>query len=307
MELGRLEEVDIREVWRHEQYDFSAWLAKEENICELSKILGAELSVINTEQFVGNFRCDIFAKDDLERNVIIENQLESTNHDHLGKLITYASGLEASVVVWIVKDAKDEHASAIQWLNQRTDENASFFLIEIHAYKIGDSKPAPYFKIIEQPNDFARNIKNITKDGELPKRKIKRLEFWEKFNEIIEKRKNPFNIRKPNTQHWYSVAIGSSRCHLSVVLLNKYGFIRIELWIPDDKELYNDLFEQKEQIEREIGYALDWHNPEDKKASSISLNIEGLDFDNSSNYNDLMNKAIDKVIEFKEVFSKYLR
>ena len=225
MELGKLEEVDIREVWKHEQYDFSAWLAKEENICELGRILGVELNVIQTEQSVGNYRCDIFAKDDLDRNVIIENQLESTNHDHLGKIITYASGLEASVIVWIVKEARDEHASAIEWLNQRTDENVSFFLLEIHAYKIGNSKPAPYFKIIEQPNNFARNLKNIAKDGELPKRKINRLEFWEKFNEIVKKRNNPFNIRKPSTDHWYSVAIGSSKCHLSVVLINKNNLI----------------------------------------------------------------------------------
>lgn len=97
----------------------------------------------------------------------LENQLEQTNHDHLGKIITYASGLDASVVVWIVANARDEHASAIEWLNNHTDDNVSFFLIEIHAYKIGDSAPAPMFKIIKQPNDFVKNVKALAEKGEL--------------------------------------------------------------------------------------------------------------------------------------------
>ena len=178
MDLGKLKEVDLRTVWANEQYDFSAWLAQEENINELGNTLNLSLTDIQTEKYVGSYRCDIICKDEITgKNVLIENQLEPSNHDHLGKIITYASGLDASVVIWIVKNAREEHASAIEWLNKHTDDDLSFFLIEVHAYKIGDSKPAPLFKIIEQPNDFAKQIKTIAQSGDLKDREIKRIEF----------------------------------------------------------------------------------------------------------------------------------
>ena len=137
MKLGKIKEVDIRSVWPHEQYDFSKWLAEEENIRALGEEMNLSLTDVDTEQFVGSYRCDIICKDELTgKSVLIENQLEQTNHDHLGKIITYASGLDASVVVWIVAKARAEHASAIEWLNKHTDDEISFFLIEVHAYTI---------------------------------------------------------------------------------------------------------------------------------------------------------------------------
>ena len=146
MKLGKLQEVDIRKVWPHEQYDFSKWLATEENIKELGDTLELSLTDIETEKFVGNYRCDILCKDEITgKMVLIENQLEATNHDHLGKIITYASGLDAAVVIWVVSSARPEHASAIEWMNKHTDDEISFFLLEVHAYKIGDSYPAPQF------------------------------------------------------------------------------------------------------------------------------------------------------------------
>ena len=157
MKLGKIKEVDIRSVWPHEQYDFSKWLAEEENIRALGEEMNLSLTDVDTERFVGSYRCDIICKDELTgKSVLIENQLEQTNHDHLGKIITYASGLDASVVVWIVAKARDEHASAIEWLNKHTDDDVSFFLIEVHAYTIGDSAPAPMFKIDEQPNNLPK-------------------------------------------------------------------------------------------------------------------------------------------------------
>ena len=145
MKLGKLQEVDICKIWAHEQYDFSKWLASESNIQELGETLGLSLLDVEAEKFVGSYRCDILCKDEITgKTVLIENQLEQTNHDHLGKLITYASGLDAAVVVWIVTEARQEHASAIEWLNLHTDDSISFFLIEIHAYKIGDSDPYLY-------------------------------------------------------------------------------------------------------------------------------------------------------------------
>ena len=307
MKLGKLKEINIRDVWAHEQHDFSKWLASDENIKELGDTLNLSLSDVETEKFFGSYRCDIICKDELTgKSVLIENQLEQTNHDHLGKIITYASGLDASVIIWIVADARQEHASAIEWLNNNTTDDVAFFLIEIHAYTIGDSSPAPMFKIIEQPNDFIKTTKSLSGKGNLSKSQTKRLEFWNMFNDILEERGKPFNKHKASTDHWYTVAIGSSQCHISIDLVNKEHKIRVGLWITDNKEMYDDLFSHKIEIEKVIGEELDWDRLDDKKASIISISIKGLNFDKQDNYMDLMNDAIDKVVMLRDAFKPYI-
>ncbi len=307
MKLGKLQEVDIRKVWPHEQYDFSKWLSGEENIKELGDILNLSLTDVETEKFVGNYRCDILCKDEITGKVVlIENQLEPTNHDHLGKIITYASGLDAAVVVWIVASARDEHASAIEWLNKHTSDELSFFLLEVHAYKIGDSAPAPHFKIIEQPNDFVKTVKAISQSAEISESQKSRLEFWTQFNEVIDSKGKPFNKRKATTDHWYNVAIGSSEASISIDLVNKEHKIRVGLWITDNKELFDALLQQKNEIEKSLGIALDWNRLDNKKASVICTYIKGLDFRNQDNYSHLMEQIIDVVLKMKNVFPKYM-
>lgn len=305
--LGRLEEVPLREVWSHEQYDFSEWLAKEENLALLGEKIGLTLVDPETERFVGSYRCDIVCKDEMSGQIVlIENQLEQTNHDHLGKIITYASGLHASVVVWIVQNAREEHASAIEWLNEQVDSSVSFFLIEIHAMRIGDSDPAPMFDIIEQPNDFVVQVKKSAGGDKDSQSKAHRLDFWTRFNEVLRARGKPFSIRKPSMDHWYSLSIGSSKCNLSLDLVNKDGFIRVNMWIPDSKEQYYAFEKNKDSVEKTLGLELLWEPMEDKKGSRISCRIEGLDFDNQDNYEELMNLAIDRLIAFKAAFKPYL-
>ncbi|MBQ9843068.1 MAG: DUF4268 domain-containing protein [Oscillospiraceae bacterium] len=307
MKLGKLQEIDIRTVWKHEQYDFSKWLASEENIQELGDTLNLSLTDVETEKFVGSYRCDILCKDELTgKIVLIENQLEPTNHDHLGKIITYASGLDAAVVVWVVSSARDEHASAIEWLNKHTDDEISFFLLEVHAYKIGDSDPAPMFKIIEQPNDFAKTVKAVAKNTDLNETQRYRLEFWTQFNDVLELKGKPFNKRKASTDHWYSVAIGSSEASITIDLVNKEHKVRVGLWITDSKELFDSLYAKKDQIEASLGFALSWYRLDDKKASSVCTYIPGLDFKAQQNYPQLMNKIIDLVIKMRNAFKPYL-
>ena len=249
-EIGRLIEVDVRELWKHEQYDFSHWLAKESNIEYLNEILGLTLVEVDKEINVGPYRCDIVATDETSGlKVIIENQLESTNHDHLGKIITYASGLDAKVIVWIVREAKEEHRAAIEWLNNYTSSEIDFFLIEIHAYKIGDSNPAPKFEVVEKPNDFVKRSK-YKDDGELNTSQTERLIFWTQFNEKILSKGKPFNLRKPTTDHWYDVAIGTSAAKIAVDLVNKENCIILELYIHSDKKVYDSLFEKKNRALR---------------------------------------------------------
>lgn len=307
MTIGKLEEVDIRELWKHEQYDFSEWLSKKENIENLNEILGLTLVDISKETYVGSYRCDLFAKDETTGiKVVIENQLEMSNHDHLGKIITYASGLDAKVVVWIVKEAREEHRSAIEWLNNNTNSNVNFFLIEIHAYKIGNSDNAPMFQVIEQPNDFIKNNKSTNSNDTMNKSQSQRLEFWNEFNNVLSERGKPFNVRKATTDHWYNVAIGTSDAHIDITLVNKDSVIGVELYITDNKDLFDKLYQKKDEIESDLGFKLDWRRLNNSKASRIVTFIKGLNFDNHSNYNELMNKTIDLAVLMRDTFKKYI-
>ncbi|HPX32764.1 MAG TPA: DUF4268 domain-containing protein [Erysipelotrichaceae bacterium] len=303
--LGRLEEVDIRELWVHEQHNFSNWLAKEENIELLNETVGLTLTDIDKEVYVGSYRCDIVAVDETTGiKIIIENQLDATNHDHLGKIITYASGLDANVVIWIVKEAREEHKSAIEWLNNNMVKEISFFLLEIHAYKIGDSLPAPKFEVIEKPNDFVKSTK-ISRDGELSKAESERLNFWTEFNRVISENGKPFNIRKATTDHWYDVALGTSEAHISITLVNKDSNIGVEVYISDNKDIYDNLFLHKKEIESKLNFPMIWERLDDKKASRIKYYIPGLNFDRQDNYLELMLKIIDKVVIIRNVFKGY--
>ena len=307
MSIGKLKEVDIRELWKHEQYDFSEWLSKKENIENLNEILGLTLVDISKETYVGTYRCDLFAKDETTGiKVIIENQLEISNHDHLGKIITYASGLDAKVVVWIVKEAREEHRSAIEWLNNNTNSNVNFFLIEIHAYKIGNSDPAPMFQVVEQPNDFIKNNKSTNRDESMNKSQSQRIEFWNQFNNVVIERGKPFNIRKPTTDHWYNIAIGTSDAHIDITLVNKDSLIGVELYITDNKELFDKLYSRKDEIEEELVFQLDWRRLDNSKASRIVYHIKGLNFDDHSNYDELINKTIDLAVLMRNTFKKYI-
>lgn len=232
--------------------------------------------------------------------------MEATNHDHLGKIITYASGLDANVVVWIVKEAREEHRSAIEWLNNKTTKDVSFFLMEIRAYRIGDSLPAPKFVIIEKPNDFVKTTNASIDSRELSKSQAERLNFWNRFNEVLISRNKPFNVRKATTDHWYDVALGISEAHISITLVNKTNSIGIEVYINDNKKLFDNLYSVSEEIENELGFNMDWQRLDNKKVSRIIYYISGLDFDNHENYDELINEVIDKVILIKRAFRNHL-
>ena len=306
--LGVIKEVPVRSIWEHEQYDFSNWLAKESNIALLNDLLGLTLTDIKREVYVGPYRCDIVARDETSGiQVVIENQLEQTNHDHLGKIITYASGLDAGVVVWIAKKAKSEHSSAIEWLNNKTDSSVAFFLLEIHAYKIGDSLPAPMFKIVEVPNDFRKTTQVMNRSGENNRTHSERIGFWNQFNEVIEERKSPFNTRVASTDHWYDVSIGTSAAHISITLVQRKGKVGIEIYIRNNKGIFEALKEERETIEKELNCELTWMQLEGKSASRIISYIDGLNFDDHSNYPELMNAIIDRVVLFKKVFAKRIK
>lgn len=270
--LGQLKKVDLRTVWEHEALSFTKWLAKEENLALLSNEIGIAVKLLKTEAEVGGFNVDILAEEEGSgRKVIIENQLESTNHDHLGKLITYASGTDASVIVWIFKDIRDEHRKAIDWLNEHTDEDIDIFAVKMELWQIGDSLPAPKFEIISNPNNWAKIAKTNTEQTKLTTTKLYQLEFWNKFGEYAKEHDFSLSLTKTYPQHWYNFSVGSSSGHLTITINSRTKELGCELYIPDDKDFFEFLFEKKDQIEKDLGFKLDWRPLPEAKASRIRI------------------------------------
>ena len=277
--LGRIETVDVRSVWTSEDKEFTPWLAQKENLDLLAEKLGIELELEATEQFVGPFRADILCKNTAEKDswVVIENQLEKTDHRHLGQLLTYGSGLKATTVVWVSPEFCDEHRAALDWLNQLADKSARFFGVEIELWKIGNSPAAPNFKIISQPNDWEATVRQeasalVEEDGETPSQSL-RIRYWTAFRTYLEEKKSKLRPQKPSRDHWYNFSIGTSKAHTAALIITRDEKIGVELNITseDAKILFNEILAQKENTEIIIGTSLDWREMPNKKTSKVCL------------------------------------
>lgn len=303
MKLGKLKKVDLRQVWKHEAYDFTNWLAEETNLSLLSDELGISIELLQTEASVGRFNVDILAQEEgTDNKIIIENQLEKTDHSHLGQLITYASGLDAETLIWIVRDVRDEHKQAIDWLNEHTDENISIFLIKMELWKVGDSIPAPKFQIISKPNDWAKTVKKSVQNGGVSGLKAQQLEFWNGFKEFAQD-KSALVLQKTNPKHWYNISIGSSEGHITLTINSIKKQIAAEFYIPDSKDFYNLLLSNKPVFEEEFPGMVEWMGLEDKKASRIKIS-KNIDFTNPEYWNLCYTWLLDITLRLKKVYNK---
>ena len=305
-QLGTLEKVkDLRLVWKNEAQDFTKWLSKEQNLELLGNELGIDIDLISMEAKTGSFSTDILAMEsNTENKIVIENQLESTNHDHLGKIITYASGHDAKTIIWVVKEAREEHRRAVDWLNEHTDDEINIFLCKIELWKIDNSNLAPKFQIVSSPNNWTKTIKRST-DDKLSATKMLQLNYWTQLKERLEN-ETEFNPRKANPQHWYNLALGSSLAHISLNMNTQKKGIRIEVWISDSKELYDYLESQKEDIENELGYSLNWERLDHRKASYIAISKK-IDINKEENWEESINWHLEKAVEFYNVFSMRIK
>lgn len=307
MQLSKLTKVDLREVWKHEALDFTNWLAKPENLEMLSDEIGIDISLIQTEASVGNFNVDILAEEEnTGKKIVIENQLEATDHDHLGKIITYASGFGAEIIIWIVKSVRDEHKQAVDWLNEHTDSNINIFAIQMEVWKIADSPFAPKFHVVAKPNDWAKAVKNSAAPGDLSETKLLQLNFWAKFKEFVQDSNGKIKLRKAYPQHWYDISFGFSNAHICLTLNSQSEQMTCELYIPDSKYLFHWLKEKQEIIENELSEKLIWEELPEKKASRIKLVANGslVSQDNWPEYHLWM---LNKVLKFQNVFGKYVK
>lgn len=304
--LSKLNKVELREVWGHEALHFTNWLAETENLEALSEEIGVDIKLIQTEASVGRFNVDILAEEEASgRKIIIENQLEDTNHDHLGKIITYASGYDAEIIIWIVRDFREEHQKAVDWLNEHTDENINFFLIKIELWQIEGSNPAPKFEIISSPNEWAKAIKISTTSGELTNTKIQQLDFWNKFKNYVREKDTKIRLRATRPQHWYDISIGNSDSHVALTINSRENLIGCEIYIDRNKELFKFLTEKKDEIEKEIDEKVEWVDA--PVASRIKIKKEVSDVFNQIESEKYFAWLYEKTILLQKVFIKYLK
>lgn len=278
--LGRLERVSLREAWPNEAHNFTPWLAQPENLSLLGEAIGRDLEPHAEEHSVGPFRADILCREiGTDAWVLIENQLERTDHSHLGQLLTYAAGLNTVTVVWVAERFTDEHRAALDWLNQKTPEDISFFGLEVELWKIGNSQMAPKFNVVSKPNEWTRQIAASTDTSE--SNQFCR-DFWTGVIEKLE----PSGILRPDPVPrgrqdmrfdvgWHTFFL---KAYFSRVKKKKQG-----VWVscrgPHGYENYLALKDHQQEIEAVFGGPLEWQPEPNNDRGSVSLQIVGKDAD----------------------------
>src|SRR5207253_5275173 len=280
--------------------------AQPENLDLLSEEIGVDITLIQTEASVGQFKVDILAEEaGSGRKIIIENQLEDTNHDHLGKIITYASGYEAEIIIWIVRDVREEHQRGIGWLNEHTDERIGFFLIKVELWQIEGSSPAAKFDVIVSPNEWAKAIKTSPSGSELTDTNLQQLDFWTKFRAFVKGIDTKIRLQTPRPQHWYNVSIGSSDAHVSLTVNSRENLLGCEIYINRNKDLFNFLRERKDAIEKDIGEKAEWVDAAVASRIKIQKEVpEVFDQSEAENYFDWLYK---RTVLFQKAFGRYFR
>ena len=298
--LGELESVDIKEHWPNEAYDFTPWL--ERNINLLGDVIDLELEVETGENKVGDFSADIVCRNTADgHQVIVENQYNKTDHDHLGKLLTYAAGKGATVVIWIAEAFRDEHRAAIDWLNDQTSQDVHFFGIQIELWKIGNSLPAPRFHVVCKPNDWTKVMRQT---GEMRDTQKLQLKFWTGLRDAMERKPGKVKSRRPAPFGWTTFSIGRRNFHLDAVFGILKGRISVQLIMDGEnaKDHYQLLFKQKEAIEKEIGKKLEWQELPDKKTKKVSLWRNDCAVQNEQQWGDFHSWLHEYLEKFYDVF-----
>lgn len=310
--LGTIQFVEIREIFKDEARDFTPWLASKEGLRKLGEELGVELELISMEGRSGSYKADIVARlvneDDEDHIVIIENQLNSTDHDHLGKIITYAAGHDAITCVWIATTFTDEHRQAIDWLNEHMTD-ITFSAFEIETFKIGDSDPAIRFKPISIPNQWTRAVR-ASQTREVSEVKLDQLNFWQEllaFSNSLPENKIRLG-RTPRAQHWYDIAVGRSGFLLRLTVNSVSKQVGCEIFMGDEnaKNNFDRLYEQRDDIENQFGYKLKWQRLEEKIGTRIVVYRNG-SIVNEDERKELIKWLYEKANEFHTVFSKKIQ
>jgi len=306
--LGKLEHVDARTIWLSEARDFTPWLAQ--NLGLLGEALGLDLELVQMEAPVGNYACDIEAKENGSgRRVIIENQLESTDHTHLGQLLTYAAGLDAAVIVWISTGVREEHREAIDFLNRHTREAVDFFAIALELVRIDSSWPAVVFRLAASPNAWA---KNAAVRPEVSNRMNAYRAFFQPLMDELRDRYHFTNARIAQAQSWYAFGSGVTGITYSLSFTAK-GELRAELYIDvgdalRNKALFNTLYALRVQIKQQLEESAVWEPLPERRASRVGLVRPNTRIDDAQSSGDAVRAwAVHRLLKLKEVLGPRLR
>ena len=273
MQIGKLDYVIIRDIWRHEAVDFTTWLAN--NMDYLSDALGFTLNFLDKEKQIGSFTIDIFCEDEQGNLVIIENQLEKTDHKHLGQILTYAVGVDAKTVIWISPDPRTEHMEVIEWLNDVTPVDMSWYLIKLEAVKIGDSPVAPLFTVVAGPSQERKEKGNVKKDE--AERHQKRLRLWEGLLPVLNEKTSLFQNISPSRDNWLATTTGVTGIYYYIAITMDSTSLKVVLKTKNnqlDKKIFDYLHERRGEIELAFGSELNWRRMDNYKSSRIECNIE---------------------------------
>ncbi|MCK4622035.1 MAG: DUF4268 domain-containing protein [Desulfuromonadales bacterium] len=303
--FGELKKVPLREIWSHEAIDFTPWLAS--NVEALGDALGLELELTEREASVGDFSLDLLAKDlGSSRTVIIENQLTQTDHDHLGKLLTYAAGFNASTVIWVSEIVRDEHRQALEWLNQRTDTETQFFAVVVEVLKIDDSKPAFNFKPVVFPNEWQKSKKQKTSTNTSSRSEKYRAYFQALIDELRDEHRFT-GARAGQPQNWYSFSSGIQGILYSAAF-SQGGKVRAERYIDQgdqekNKSLFDALRQRKDEITASFGGKLEWERLDEKRASRIAVYRDGNIEISDSELEEIRRWHIENLLKIKKIFT----
>lgn len=304
--LARLERLTLRAAWKHEAGEFTAWLAQDENLQLLADALGLpELALVATEHPVGDFKVDILCTDDTGE-VIIENQLEKTNHTHLGQIITYAAGVGAKKVVWVAESFRPEHVAALEFLNQNTTGDLNFFAVEIELWRIADSPMAPSFNVVVKPNDWSKAGRESARAAATttPTKQLQQ-QFWTAVVEYIESNKIVARPQKPLPAHWLnSNPLGRSGFHIVSTVNARENRIAVEVYISHEqsKESFQKLLAQRQQIEAELGFTMDWQELPGRHACRILVSRPDSELSNQDAWPTYCAWLADKIVKLSAVF-----
>ena len=270
--IRKLQRVPLREVWPHEAKDFTQWL--QENIDALNGVIDLELVNAEREQSAGAFSVDLVAEDTGGNTVIIENQLEKSNHDHLGKLITYLTAMAARAAIWIVSEPRPEHVAAIAWLNESS--SADFFLLKVEAVRIGESPAAPLLTVIVGPSEETKTVGHQKR--ERAEQHEIRHAWWKRLVERPDAKLHAHLT--PGSYSWLGTSSGVRGLGLNYVLWqNECG---AELYIDrgkgadeENKRIFDQLQTARPEIEQAAGQTFSWDRLDDRRASRIRVTCSG--------------------------------
>lgn len=302
--LSKLERVALREAWRHEANEFTPWLAQVENLNMLADALGlSELVSVATEHWVGDFKLDILCTDG-DDQVVIENQLEETNHKHLGQILAYAAGVGAKKVIWVAESFRPEHATALEFLNDNTTEELAFFGVQIELWRIGDSPMAPKFEVVVKPNDWAKSgrVQARAAADASPTKQLQQ-KFWIALIDKLAKTAPQIRPQKPRPQHWLNNTIGRSGFELNITANTRDERIGVELWIPgaEAKKHFANLIKLKNDIESKLGFELDWQELPDALACRIVSWYPHASIEDENRWDEYLDWIIQRLVKMDQV------